>query len=121
MNVKIRKTVDHGHSDERIILDVLEDEEIGNYMILDTTYAEGDVSNKVRHPYWFPDQQVKKGDIVVLYTNKGPFSTIKNSDGSTSYFFHWGLDSNVWNNDGDCALLVHIDEWEHHKVSIPKK
>jgi len=65
MKVKIRNVVDHGHSDERIVLDVIADTDIGEYMILDTTYtSSGAVSNKATHPYWFPDQKTKEGDVV---------------------------------------------------------
>jgi hypothetical protein len=121
MNAKIRKIIDNGHNDERILIDILADTDIGKFLVLDTTYtSSGDVSNKVRHPYWFPDKAVKKGDLVVLYTKKGKSSSTENKDGTTNHFFYWGLDSNVWNNDGDCALLLHVDEWLSHKVSISK-
>lgn len=116
MKVKIRQVVDHGHEDERIILDVADDTEIGDYVVLDTTYStEGKVTNKVRHPYWFPNQGVKKGDIVVLYTRKGNSNPV-NKDQYTIWFYYWGLDSCVWNNDGDCAIIMHIDQWASHKV-----
>lgn len=121
MRVKIRNIADHNHDDERIVINVLEDTDIGEFLILDTTYNNGKVSNKVRHPYWFPDKKVKKGDLVILYTRKGTQSIKKNESGSTSHFFYWGLDSNVWNNDGDCALLLHVDDLEHHRVTISKK
>ena len=122
MEVKIRTIIDHGHNDERIVLDVSEDTDIGGYLVLDTTYtSSGSVSNKVRHPYWFPDKKVKKGDVVVLYTRKGTKSDKSNTDGSTTFFFYWGLDNNVWNNDGDCALLLHVDDWQSHTVTVAKK
>ena len=117
MKVKIKEIIDHGHSDERIVLNVIEDIDIGEYLVMDTTYTkDGNVSNKVRHPYWFPDKKIKKGDLVILYSKKGTQSETKNQSGSTSHFFFWGLDSNVWNNDGDCALLLHVNEWDAHKV-----
>lgn len=122
MKAKIRRIIDHGHNDERVVLDITDDTDIGEFLILDTTYtSQGKVSNKVRHPYWFPDKNVKKGDVVVLYTKKGSSSSQGNSNGSTNHFFYWGLDNNVWNNDGDCALLLHIDKWEPHKVTIISK
>lgn len=122
MKLKISEIIDHGHEDERIILSVLEDTYISNFIILDTTYnSSGKVSNKVRHPYLFPTKKVQAGDLVILYTKEGTYHSIDNTDGSTSYFFYWGLDSNVWNNDGDCALLLHVNDWEHHRVTISKK
>lgn len=117
MNIKIRSIIDHGHDDERIVLDVTDDTDIGEYLVLDTTYTSaGNVSNKVRHPYWFPDKKVKKMDVVVLYTKRGKSSSKVNKDGSTSHFFYWGLNNNVWNNDGDCALVLHVDNWLSHRV-----
>jgi hypothetical protein len=122
MKAKIRNIVDHGQSNERIVLDIIADTDIGEFLILDTTYtSSGSISNKVRHPYWFPDKKVEKGDLVVVYTKKGTNSSKTNTNGTTSHFFYWGLDSNVWNNDGDCALLLHIHDWESHRVTISNK
>lgn len=122
MKVKIRNTIDHGHNDERIVLDVISDTDIGEFIVLDTTYTnQGKVSNKVRHPYWFPDKKAKEGDVVVLYTKKGTNTSKVNPNGASSHFFYWGLENNVWNNDGDCALLLHVDNWESHKVTIVNK
>ncbi|CAD0004787.1 hypothetical protein [Flavobacterium chungangense] len=121
MKAQINKIIDHGHNDERILIKILEDSDIGEFLVLDTTYSSnGTVSNKVRHPFWFPDQKVKKGDWVTLYTKEGSSRSLKNPDGTIHYLFYWGLKSNVWNNDGDCALLLHVDEWKHHKVTIEK-
>lgn len=116
MKVKIRNVSDYdNHEKERLVLDVIEDTDIGEYLVLDTTYtAKGGVSNKARHPYWFPDKKVKKGDIVVLYTKRGKQSSTDNGT-YTSHFFYWGLDSSVWNDEGDCAVLLHIDEWSAKK------
>jgi hypothetical protein len=117
MKAKIRQIVDHGHDSERVIIDITEDTDIGKFIVLDTTYTKsGSVSNKVRHPYWFPDQSVKKDDVVVLYTKAGKRYS-KEVDDHIVYFFYWGLDINVWNNDGDSALLMHIDAWQHYKVT----
>jgi hypothetical protein len=118
MKVEIRGVADSGtHEKERLILDVKEDDNIGDYLITDTSYtSDGKVSNKLRHPYWFIDKKVKKGDVVVLYTKKGNYSETKNANGSTTYFYYWGLDSSVWNNDKDCAVIMHIDEWNAKSV-----
>lgn len=118
MKVKIRNVVDFDTLDsERIILDVVDDTDIGYYMIADSTYTADDkISNKVRHTYWFPDQKVKKGDVVVLYTKKGTNKPKKEKD-HTIYFYYWGLDKSIWNDEGDCALLFEIAEWSHKKAN----
>ncbi len=117
MKVKIRGVEDNAiYEKERLILDVIESTDIGEYIVFDTTYTSDDkVSNKVRHSYWFPDLKVKKGDVVVLYTKKGTHSSKTNGINLT-YFFYWNLNVSVWNNEGDCAVLLHCDEWVHKKV-----
>jgi len=121
MRVEIKEIIDHGHNDERIVLSVLADDDIGKYIVMDSTYTlSGGVSNKVRHPYWFPDKNVRKGDLVVLYTKKGKQSDKVKEDKSTVHFFYWDLDIHVWNDDGDCALLFHIDRWMSNKAPSKK-
>lgn len=82
------------------------------YLTFDSTYTEdGQVSNLVRHPYWFPDKRVKAGDLIVLYTKTGAKSQTKNKNGSTSHFFYRGLERTIWNKSGDCAVLLEISTW----------
>lgn len=112
MDVVIRKIADNSiHDKERLILDVTADVDIGNFVVFDTSFSkDGKISNKVRHTYWFPDQKVKKGDVVVLYTRKGKNISEK-KDSHTIYFYYWDLDISVWNNDGDCAVLLNCKDW----------
>jgi len=113
MNVKIRATRDNGiRKKERLVLEVLRDDDIGYYVVFDTTFTgDGSVSNKVRHSYWFPDKKVRSGDTIVLYTKLGIQSEKQRKDGSTSHFFYWGLDKTIWNKEGDCAVLLRIEDW----------
>jgi hypothetical protein len=121
MKLKIRSIIDSGHKTERIIIDVIQDTDIGKYLILDSTYkAPGLISNKVRHPYWFPDLKVKKGDTIILHTKKGVRCS-KMKDNHTEHCFFWGLDNNIWTNDGDCAIVMHTGDWHSYMVSIPKE
>lgn len=114
MNVKIKYIRNPGDlKKERLVLKILRDDDIGYYLVLDTTFtSDGSISNLVRHPYWFPDKKVKTGDIVVLYTKDGRETEKKNKDGSSSHFFYRGMDSTVWNQDGDCAVVLHINNWD---------
>ncbi len=121
MNIKIKQIVDHGHNDERIVLSVVEDDDIGRYLIMDSTYTSSqNISNKLRHTYWFPDKKVKAGDLIILYTKHGKQSQKANKNGTTSHFFYWDLKNNVWNDDGDAAVLFYASEWTVHKVSSKK-
>lgn len=117
MKLKLREILEHGHEKERIVIDVIENANLKFYMIFDTTYSKQHyISNKLRHPYWFPEIEVTEDDVIILYTKKGKYSWKKRIDGATTHFFYWGLDSNVWNDDGDAAILFEIDGWESLKA-----
>ena len=90
---------------------------LGDFLIADTTYHDNEtVSNKLRHVYWFPDYEVKPGDLVILYTREGDEFSSPNSDGTRSHFFYWGLGRPVWNEDSDSAVLIKIAEWSAARV-----
>lgn len=110
MSIKIKAILDNGKQEnERLTLNVLQDDNTNNYVVLDTTYgSDGKVSNKHKHPFWFPKVAVKKGDLIILYSKKGNYKPVKNANGATFHFFYWNLDSCVWNNDGDKAYLLQI-------------
>ncbi|MBQ3715292.1 MAG: hypothetical protein IJM92_09460 [Fibrobacter sp.] len=113
MDLSIRAIRDAGSKElERIVLRVREDCNVGDFLIMDTTYNGTHISNKLRHTYWFPDKDVRKGDLVVLYTKEGKISEKVNLSGNTSHFFYWNLKETVWNKDEDCAVLFSISEYE---------
>ena len=118
MKVKILSVHNHGNYEhEHVYMEVLQDCDIGEFMLADSTYTSDDrISNKVRHTYWFPDRQVKKGEYVSLWTGVGENIQTKSSQGNTIHRFYWGLKTSVWNDEGDCALLYHIDDWSHKKA-----
>lgn len=114
MNVEIRSIKDAGDlENERLVLKVLKDCDIGRFLTFDTTYTDdGKVSNLVRHPYWFPDKEVKAGDLVVVYTKSGRQSQKVNDNGTTSHFLYRGLDRTIWNQARDCAVVLEISDWK---------
>lgn len=118
MNVKIVRTIDRGvASKERIHLSVLADTNLSFYAVFDTELlATGRVVAIPKHAYWFSDTPVKAGDHVILYTGPGKESVSKRNDGSTNYFFHWGMKNTLWSRATDCAVLLQIDEWETSNV-----
>lgn len=98
---------------ERLVLIVEADDDIGHYVIFDTTYnADGSVSNRMRHPYWFPDYAVAATDLIVLYTKSGNDRSRVNEDGTRTHFFYRNLDRSIWNRTGDCAVLLDIRGWD---------
>jgi hypothetical protein len=116
--LKIRTIADiKSYNNERVVLDVLDDDNAHFYLVMDTTYNKNHtISNELRHTYWFFDQKVKKGDVVVLYTKNGTNSSTLNPNGSTTYFYYWNLGKSIWNDDGDGAVLFHISEWTTKRV-----
>ncbi len=110
-----------GLENECVNLKVLEDCNLGNYLIADCTYVdEHAISNKARHTFFFPDWNVKKGHEVLLWTY-GDFNpkTVEN-DGLVIHNFFWRFDTEIWNNEGDCAFLCELSDWKAFNVAPNK-
>lgn len=114
MELKIRTIADRKTDDERVIFDVIEDCSLGDYLVLDTTFdKDGYPSNLHRHTYRFSPLDVKKGEVIFLYSKSGKYRKSNIKDTKTPvHLFYWGLDIQVWNNDGDRVILIHCDEAE---------
>src|SRR6266404_6319207 len=103
-------------SKETIWLDVLEDADLKYYLVSDTTFTgENQISNELRHVYWFRSKQVKKGDYVALHTKDGTDSATPNKRNATTYHIYWDLGRTIWNKDGDCAVLFEVNTWKAKK------
>lgn len=110
MNLEIRKVADNATDEERVVLYALADCNLNDYLLFDSTYdEEGNISNKHRHMFVFPDQNVKKGDFVWIYSKDGNAYKRGNNSNTTTYILFWGLNCHVWNNDGDTVHLIHYD------------
>ncbi len=102
---------------EVLWLEVLEDASLENYIVCDTTYTDvNHISNKLRHAYWFPSREAKKGDFVALRTKMGANTNVVNDKGTNTHEFFWNLKETVWNKDGDCAVLFTLSGWATHRV-----
>jgi hypothetical protein len=114
MRIKVRGIREPGVPEkERLVLEVLQDDDVGHYAVFSTRLIEPDaVSFRVRRAFWFPDQRVRPGDLVVLYTKRGRRREKKNKDESTSYFFYWNQDAPLWGESDMTAVLVSIEEWD---------
>lgn len=121
MNLAIQKIVTPGKLDtERVLFKVLAEEAIGFYGVFKTVETgENTVSSNVRKTYWFPDKDVKKGDLIVLYSKSGINTERKESDGSTVHFFYWGNNASQWEKRekaSDAVVLFKIAEWGHKTI-----
>lgn len=111
MSVEIKRVVDQGVEDrERLVLRILANDDIGRYVVLAVHVEDDLITNAVDDVFWFPDQPVKAGDLVVLYTKAGTPTTKSNKNGSTSHFFYWGIrNSALWAQYG--AVLIEAASW----------
>ena len=118
MNIEIQSVDNKGdQTKEQVTLKVINKCDIGYYILFDSSYTkDGKVSNKVRHTYWFPNQEVQAGDYVFLFTKPGTYGTHKNKAGTTTHNFYWNMNEPVWNDDGDFATLVEAKTWKSKPV-----
>ena len=118
MKLQISSVADKGVLDkERIILKVLIDADVGNFLLMQTgvNSEDGGVTTHVYQSFWFPWKSVAAGDLVVVYTKSGTNSekTIGGGQaGRTAHFFYWGLRAPIWNNTNRASVILHAPEWE---------
>lgn len=97
-----------GTDSERVFMHALEDLNLGNYIVTDTTYrADGVKSDKLRHLYEFKSRDVKKGEYVALYSKAGTYALGETKGGSPIHEIYWGLEERIWNKTGDRAYLFY--------------
>lgn len=109
----------HGKGDkdsEYVKIEVIDDCYLANYVLFDTTYRTSNkVSNKQRHVYLLPYKDVKKGDVIYLYTKTGKDEGTDYTYSSNTYKLFWGLNQAVWNDSGDKAILIRIGDIQEFK------
>jgi hypothetical protein len=115
MNLEIRSFADVGDLlNERIVLKALTDLDVGGYAVFRSgvgTNGRTPTSGR-KTAYWFPDEEVKANDLVVLYTKRGSRSAKPMEGGRTAYFFYWGKDEVLWNDDKFGAVLLEVSAWQ---------
>ncbi len=123
MKIEISSFKDLGDKEkERVILYVKEDTELGDF-ILSTSVSNPNntISSSITNIYWLPNQKVKAGDLVIVYTKKGTKKKIDNEDGSSSYFYYWGI-TNTLQSIKDVTAVLFETQWQNKKVEEePKK
>lgn len=118
MNLKHSSFADAGTFEkERLVLKAHAEVEIGNYAVFCSGVSDGKATAGHKTAYWFPDEKVKAGDLVVLYTKTGTDSKKKLESGVTAHFFYWGLKNAIWGNSNNTAVLLRVAEWSHRVAS----
>ncbi len=104
-------------SEERLVMKATSNDNMTNYIVLQGRSAGNDdvYSGDIDRAYWFATRKVNTGDFVVLYTKSGTNSEKKNKDGTTSYFFYWGLTSPIWVS-GQAPALLRAPSWQIGKA-----
>jgi len=108
---------------EHVFLAVNADCNLGDYLLTDSTYGSDEApSNKLRHVFFFPQLEVKKGDYVVLWTQSGKYSKGETTNKKAQHNVYWGLKETVWNVNGDRAFLFTAPRAQRSSLTVgPKK
>ena len=99
-------------NDERISLNVTTPDNVGKYVaFLTSETAPGRIKSKPMDTYWFPDQEVNTGDIIILYTRIGVSYNINNQLGTKTFFYFWGQPNTIFTKSKDAVAILKIDSW----------
>lgn len=113
MNLKLKSIASKGDFEkERLVINVLNDTDIGDYVLLRTGFANGAVTVGVHNTFWFPFKQVKAGDLVVIYSKRGEHSEKELESGHKAHFFYWGRTEALWGTHDKGAVILHAPTWE---------
>lgn len=115
MQLELKNFADAGVIDkERLIIRVLADVNIGYYVVLRSkTNDSGGPISGTKDAYWFPDVEVSRGDLIVLYTKSGTPSKkpLKSGDG-LAHFYYWRKIAPFWGAEQrNTAVLMYADSW----------
>lgn len=113
MKFKIRGLREAGNLEkERVVIEILEDGDAGKLVVASTVQqGPSNVSPRIKSPYWIPDQEVSKGDLVVIYTKKGQRNSRENDDSTSSHFFYMGKSESLYSGKDDTAAVFNIANW----------
>lgn len=114
MKIQIHSFIDKGKiQTERIALRASADCNLKFYCLHITfEISSGGFFNQPKHTYWFPPVEIKANDWIVIYAGQGTQSNKKNEDGSSSYFYYWGLNSAIFNKPEDTIVLAEVNTWQ---------
>ncbi|SMD41941.1 hypothetical protein SAMN00777080_0477 [Aquiflexum balticum DSM 16537] len=117
MELKISGISDRGVlKDERIGFNVIKDCELKFYQLFRTSFSKsGGFYNRSKSAFWFAPKKVKAGDKIVVYTKSGTDNSKENANGTTTYWFYWGLNEPIFVEENYGIVLVEITDWELSK------
>ncbi len=113
MKLRIERIADRGvPNQERLFLTVVEPTNLGSHLVVSSAYmTPTTVANGGKNCFWFPPQEVKAMDQIVLYTRAGNYQPPEIGLVWNTYFYFWGQPSTIWNSLDTCALLFDVASW----------
>lgn len=114
MKLKLSSIADKGNFEkERVVIRVVDNTNVGEFALFRTgVNDDGGLNIGVENTYWFPDKEVRAGDLVVLYSKGGSFSEKSLESGNKAHFYYWGLGKELWNSGRVAPVLLHAPTWE---------
>lgn len=117
MNLKLKSIAEKGNLEkERLVINVLNDTDVGDYILMQTGMSDGSVNIAISGTYWFPNKTVKAGDLVVLYSKSGTNKDRDLDEGRKVHFFYWGKSASIWGKPEKAAVLAHAPTWSSASV-----
>lgn len=112
MKIKLKYISNKGDPHkERLVFTVLANTDIGSFAVFEALAVEDGVSNVVHDTFWFPDKQVRAGDLVVLYTKSGESNEKMLDSGRRTHFFYWGSPRAKWSSTEKLPVVIAIAKW----------
>ena len=118
MNLKLQSIADKGDlAKERLVIKVLKDTNIADYVVLRTGYGtDGSPTTKVHNTLWLASKKLSAGDLVVVYSKAGKNNSKELSEERNAHFFYWGSTAPLWGVTDKVAVLLHAPEWQSKTV-----
>jgi hypothetical protein len=112
MRLEIVSIKDRGELErERIVIKVNAEDDVGKYALFCVKQNDKGLTNKIFGAYWFPDNPVEPGDLIVLYSKSGKRSN-KKTKGGVTYFYYWWQKSPQWVDQNNAAVLLNCPDWK---------
>lgn len=113
MKLQIVRIADRGQPNrESLHLHVLQPTNLSYYVALYTHYQSPTViANGLLTAFWFPGEDVRPGDTIVLFSGNGQPQQRLEPNGSTTHFYYWGMPNAIWHHPANCVMLVEVGNW----------
>ena len=95
---------------ERVVIDVAQDCLLSDYILVVSSWTPSSLHSPAKLNYEFPEQNVKRGDFVFLYTGAGQDSQHENTANTTTYVYYLGVKSTLWQENQSVALLIEVND-----------